>query len=522
MEINAAAGAPAGVSVWPEPDANKIAETHTGLVFLVGDRAYKVKKPVATDFLDFTSAASRELACAHEVELNRRLAPRSYLGVAHFTLVGETPEPVIVMRRHPDARRLATMVRRGEPLDEPLADIALLLARFHAGAHRGPDVDEQARADAVAARWQENLAELAGYARGRVPGLDPAAVTETARLAEGFIAGRSDLFDRRIAEGRIVDGHADLLADDIFCMPEGPALLDCLEFDDRLRYVDVADDLAFLAMDLEFLGRPDLAEVFASRYAQFSGDDAPVALRHFYIAYRAGVRAKVDCVRYTQGRAESALDAQRHLDIALSHLRAGAVRLILVGGGPGTGKTTVAGALAESLAKSTVTQVISTDDVRAELVRRGELTGEPGVLGQGLYSRENVDAVYDEVLRQARGGLREGRSVILDGTWRDEGYRERARRLAAETSATMVELACVAALDASITRIRSRTESSSQVTPEIATALADHPGTGAWPGAHPIDTTRELAESIAEATEVCLTAQNPVAQKTSRPNEPTR
>ena len=88
------------------------------------------------------------------------------------------------------------------------------------------------------------------------------------------------------------------------------------------------------------------------------------------------------------------------------------MRLILVGGGPGTGKTTVAGALAESLAKSTVTQVISTDDVRAELVRRGELTSEPGVLGQGLYGRENVDAVYDEVLRQARGGLREGRSVI--------------------------------------------------------------------------------------------------------------
>lgn len=509
MEMNEPAGVPADISVCPEPEPNHITETHTGLVFLVGDRAYKVKKPVATDFLDFTTPASREQACAHEVELNRRLAPGSYLGVAHFSLLGEAPEPVIVMRRHPDDRRLATMVRRGEPLAGSLADIAMLLSRFHADAHRGPEIDEQARADAVSARWQENLTELTGYARGRVPGLDLAAVRETARLAEGFIAGRSELFDRRIAERRIVDGHADLLADDIFCMPEGPALLDCLEFDDRLRYVDVADDVAFLVMDLEFLGRSDLAEAFVGRYAEFSGDDAPPTLRHFYVAYRAGVRAKVDCVRYVQGRAESASDAQRHLAIALGHLRAGAVRLILVGGGPGTGKTTVARALAES----TAAQVISTDDVRAELVRRGDLIGEPGVLGRGLYSRENIDVVYDEVLRQARTALRQGHGVILDGTWREEVDRERARRLAAETSSAMVELACVAGLDASIARIRLRTESTSQVTAEIATALAEHQGGGVWPRAYPIDTTRALAESVAEATRICCSAQKPSTQK---------
>ena len=143
------------------------------------------------------------------------------------------------------------------------------------------------------------------------------------------------LFTHRVTDGRIVDGHADLLADDIFCMPEGPVLLDCLEFDDQLRYVDGIDDAAFLAMDLEFSGRQDLGDYFLAEYSRLAGDSAPRSLTDFYIAYRAVVRAKVDCVRVSQGHPDAAADARRHIDIALEHLRAGTVRLIMIGGGPG-------------------------------------------------------------------------------------------------------------------------------------------------------------------------------------------
>jgi aminoglycoside phosphotransferase family enzyme/predicted kinase len=471
------------------------------MVFLVGDRAYKVKKPVVTDFLDFSTLERREHACAHELVLNSRLAPDSYLGLAHFTPPGGVPEPVIVMRRHPDELRLATMVRHGEPVEDHLTAVALVLSRFHASASRGREVDAQGRVDAITARWQENLAELQRYADGVVPGLDPEVVAEISRLASTFIAGRSVLFARRIGERKIVDGHADLLADDIFCLDEGPALLDCLEFDDDLRYVDIIDDAAFLAMDLEFLGRPDLAAMFLRNYTRVSGDDAPAALCDLYVAYRAVVRAKVDCVRHTQGSVGAADDARRHLEIAREHLRAGAVRLILVGGGPGTGKTTLARSLAEDIGA----QVISTDDVRAAMVRFGEITGTPGVLDEGLYTPENIDAVYDGVLRRANLGLCEGRSVVLDGTWHDPRHRELARRLAAEAGAVVVEFACTAPLDATVARVRSRTDTSSQVTPEIATALADRVE-DAWAGAHPIDTTGPQADSVAQARALCSLA----------------
>jgi aminoglycoside phosphotransferase family enzyme/predicted kinase len=477
----------------------QIAETHTGMVFLVGDRAYKIKKPVVTDFLDFSTLERREHACAHEVALNSRLAPDSYLGVAHFTPPGGDPEPVVVMRRHPDALRLATMVRHNEAVEEQLAAVAVVLARFHASASRGREVDAQGRLDAIAARWQENLAELQRYADDGVPGIDLGLVAEISRLARDFIAGRAVLFARRIGERKIVDGHADLLADDIFCLPDGPALLDCLEFDDHLRYVDVIDDAAFLAMDLEFLGRPDLAAQFLHSYLRQSGDDVPNCLCDFYIAYRSVVRAKVDCVRHTHGSDGAADDVRRHLEIAHGHLRAGAVRLILVGGGPGTGKTTLSRSLAEEIGA----QVISTDDVRAEMVRLGEIAGTPGVLGEGRYTLENVDAVYDGVLRRAHLDLCEGRSVVLDGTWRNPHHRELARRMAADAGAVEIEFVCTAPLEATVARVRDRTVTTSQVTPEITTALADR-AEEVWAGAHRLDTTGPRADAVAQARDICF------------------
>lgn len=476
----------------------EIHETHTGLVILVGDRAYKGKKPVVTDFLDFSTVQRREEACEREVRLNSRLAPDSYLGVAHLSdPAAGTPEPVVVMRRYPDALRLASMVRRGEPVEGHLSAIARKIAQFHARATRSRSVDACAKVPAIAARWQENLTELHGHA-GAV--LASATVIDVERLAMQFIAGRGGLLEDRITERRIVDGHGDLIADDIFCLSDGPILLDCLEFDDHLRYVDGLDDAAFLAMDLEFLGRRDLADFFLDEYRLRAKDPAPKALTHFFIAYRAVVRAKVDCIRVGQGDLGAADDARRHLDLALEHLRAGTVRLVLVGGGPGTGKTTLAGAVSERLGAT----VISTDDVRREMQANGDLEGVVGVYDAGLYSPDKVDAVYATMLRRSRVLLAHGRSVILDGTWRDAQHREDAREVARKAHCPTVELACSVAIDEAVARIDSRVSATSDANPQIAAAIARDQQT--WVGAHHIDTARPLGDSVAEAQEICCVA----------------
>ncbi|MDH6194014.1 aminoglycoside phosphotransferase family enzyme/predicted kinase [Mycobacterium frederiksbergense] len=471
----------------------QVHETHTGVVVLLGDRAYKAKKAIATDFLDFTTLAQREAACRREVALNSRLAPDSYLGVAHLLgPQGGEAEPVVLMRRYADSMRLSSMLECGHSVENWLNSIAETLADFHRAAERGPLIDEQGSVRAIAARWDENLTELQRY-----PHISANSVHDLRRLTDQYMAGRTELFTSRISDRRIVDGHADLLADDIFCSPRGLAILDCLEFDDTLRYVDGIDDASFLAMDLEFLGRGDFGALFLDRYMKYADDTAPRSLTDFYIAYRAVVRAKVECVRAEQGHPEAAIAARRHVDLALKHLRSGTVQLIIVGGGPGTGKSTVSHALTQQLGAV----VVSTDDVRRKMRDTHAIEGEPGALNAGLYAPQNVAVVYDEVLVRAREQLANGVSVILDGTWRDPHQRQRAHQLAADAHTPIVEFTCSVSLDGAASRIRSRSSTTSDATPEIAAALAEHDRD--WPSGHNIDTSRPLADSVTEALQVC-------------------
>lgn len=478
--------------------APDVRETHTGVVVLVGDRAYKAKKPVVTDFLDFSTPERREAACAREVELNSRIAPDSYIGVSHLSdPTGGPPEPVIVMRRYADALRLASLVKRGESVEHHVAAIAEAVARFHQRATRSRAIDWSGNVAAIRARWTENLDEL----RLQPPTASATEdIDEVRRLANQFIDGRAALFAQRVNGRRIVDGHGDLLADDIFCLPDGPVLLDCLEFDDDLRYVDCIDDIAFLAMDLDYLGRRDLSDHLVQTYLRLTDDPAPMSLQHFYIAYRAVVRAKVDCIRAGQGDAAALGNARRHLDVAREYLRTGAVRLILVGGGPGTGKST----LARALGKRLQADVLSTDDVRRELSQTGEIDGTRGDYNTGLYKPDNVGAVYTTMLQRASLLLASGHTVILDGTWRDVDHRQLARETARRGCCPMVELACTVSLEQAQARILERRGTTSDATPEIATAIAGDMHN--WGGAHLIHTNGPLGDSVAEAHQICCLA----------------
>ena len=189
--------------------------------------------------------------------------------------------------------------------------------------------------------------------------------------------------DGRAAAGLIRDGHGDLLSDDIYCLPDGPRVLDCLEFDDRLRWIDVLDDAAFLAADLERLGRPDLGRLFLDQWAGFIGYPHVPSLEHHYVAYRAFVRAKVALLRGEQGDQSGPPAAKDLAVVALRHLQAAAVTMVLVGGAPGTGKTTLAAGLAEQLG-----WIALSTDVRRELA---------STHAQDPYSPEAKRATYAEL-----------------------------------------------------------------------------------------------------------------------------
>lgn len=475
----------------PHDAAAQVHETHTGVVLLCGDRAYKAKKPVVTDFLDFGTIEARERACRRELELNRRLAPDVYLGLGHLTdPEGGPSEPIVVMRRMPEAARLSAQLAAGTVTVVELTALANELARFHRTATRSAEIDRAGTPAVLRRRWRILLRSLAAEPAGAID-LDQLARVQ--RLALRFIEGRTPLLAARIAEGRMVDGHGDLLAEDIFALAEGFRILDCLDFDDQLRYVDCLDDAAFLAMDVEFLGAPAHAEEFLDSYLLAAGDAPPAALRHHYIAYRAMVRAKTDRMRAAQGDPDSAAHARRHLEIAAQHLGSAAIRLVLVGGLPGTGKSTVAA----QLATHTGAEVISSDTLRAGLRRSGVVVGGSNRYDEGAYRPDARALVYEELLSHARDRLEHGVSVILDASWLDSGHREQARILAAQTHTDLIELRCACPQQLAARRLHDRPTGDSDATPKIAEAMSA--AASAWPEATVLDTDHPITESTETA-----------------------
>jgi uncharacterized protein len=474
--------------------APAITETHISVLVALGDRVYKLKKPVSFGFLDFSAREARQRACHREVELNRRLAPDVYLGVADVVGEdGEVCDHLVVMRRMPASRRLSTLVRSGAPIDGELRDIARRLAVFHAAAPTGPEIATAARIDQVQAVWEANFAEVAPFV-GRV--LDRQTCDRVESLVRRYLSGRSSLFDHRIALGAARDGHGDVQAEDIFCLDDGPRILDCIEFDDRLRYGDVLADVAFLAMDLERLGAPAAATSFVHSYEELAGTTFPPSLLHHYIAARAHVRAKVACLRYGQGDTGAATVANELLDLARRHLEAARVRLVLVGGLPGTGKST----LAERLAGETGWMLLRSDEIRKDLAGVAHTPPAPVAPGEGLYGPELTAETYAELLDRAARALEQGESVVLDASWADARHRDAAASLARSTVSDLVELCCCAPADLAGQRIRARlarNDGPSDATPDVAAAMADR--FDPWPASVAVDTAGALSSSVAVA-----------------------
>lgn len=467
-----------------------VAETPSAAVYFAGEHAYKLKKPVNLGFLDFTTLEARAAACTRETELNRRFAPDIYLGVANVRdPAGEICDHLVVMRRMPAERRLAALVRAGAPVDGPVRQVARILATAHARAPRSAQISAEGSAEALARRWRDNITQTAAVA-GQLLTAD--AFVEIDGLVREFLAGRGPLLQQRIDDGRVVDGHGDLLADDIYCLDDGPRILDCLDFDDQLRWLDGLDDTACLVMDLDRLGAAGLGRRFADWYSEFAGDTSPASLRHHYVAYRAFVRAKIAYIKASEGAIEAGRDARQLTDLTVRHLRAGLVTLVLVGGLPGTGKTTLASNVGANLGWA----VLSSDQVRKELAGIPPDADGRSAFGAGIYTPSWTAQTYGEMLRRAGELVAHGESVLLDASWTSSELRSAAADLARAAHAHLIELRCAAAPEVADQRLRTRPRGASDAGPEIAAKLAA--AAAPWPDAIVIDTGGLAAAAAAD------------------------
>ena len=314
---------------YPHPAADvRVIQTHISVVFLAGEFAYKVRKPVRLGFLDFSTLELRHADCQDEVRLNRRMAPDVYLGVVGITNAngvrvegpGEPAEWAVRMRRLPEGATLLDRLQRGE-LTVPLIErVGEMVADFHRTADGGEHVAAFGRLAVVAENARANFAESEPEVGVTV---DRATFDRVRELTEQQLAALGPLIEARAARAVPRDTHGDLHLDHVYLLPDRPPphdllAIDCVEFSPRFRFADPVADAAFLVMDLTFRGRRDLADTFADAYFRHSGDADGRRLLPFYTAYRAVVRAKVEGLTVREPEVPEA-DRQRNRTLARRH-----------------------------------------------------------------------------------------------------------------------------------------------------------------------------------------------------------
>lgn len=439
-------------TVFPHPADNiDCIETHASWVILAGDYAYKIKKPVNFGFLDFSTLEKRRDACEEELRINQRTAPMLY-----EALVGIRENPAAItqdnigaveyairMRRFPQFALLSTVLQNTPDALALTDHLAGHVAGFHAGAGVAPPHSPYGTPESVLAPVQDNFRQLDEL-------IDTPALTQTLRATEewtrqAFMQLKSD-FARRRQDGHVRECHGDMHLGNIVVLDGNPVLFDALEFNASLRWIDVISDVAFLVMDLQMSGRPDLGWHFLNRWLEHSGDYAGLKLLPWYLCYRAMVRAKVAALRLAQveGDARNAVQAQcqSYLELAARYTRPRERALVITHGISGSGKTRHS---------QVVTDQCGLIRIRADVERKrlfGLMATEssrhiPG----GIYTEEANHRTQRHLEQQARMVLQAGFPVLVDATFIRHAPRESMRAVASSMQVPWFVLAFEAAPD---------------------------------------------------------------------------
>ena len=434
---------------YPEaPQSIELVQTQMSFVFLTDNYVYKVKKAVNLGYLDYTTLEKRHFYCQKEVELNRRLCPEVYLGVVPITrdkrkiLIqgkGEAVEYAVKMRRLPREAMMDVLLMNNKVTPEMLTSVAQKLAAFHQKAETSASISAFGDINAIRQNTGENFIQTKKYVSTTI---SQDKYQHIKGYTEGFIKKNTPLFRRRVKERKIRDCHGDLHAAHI-CFANDICIYDCIEFNDRFRYCDVASEVAFLAMDLDHYGRADLARIFVSSYLDRSQDRELLKLLNFYKCYRAYVRGKVEGFKLDDpyiapAEKRQALEiASSYFDLAHAYIKSKPV-LFITSGLVGTGKTF----LAQALAKRLGLVVISSDITRKQLASIPLTEHRFEEFDSGIYSPEFSRKTYAQMFAAAKAILADGGSVILDASFIKAKERLKAKGLAEEMGADFLIIEC--------------------------------------------------------------------------------
>ncbi len=439
---------------WPEPlppDARfEMIETHISTLLLAGDSAIKLKKPLALGFLDFSTPALRHHYCTEELRINRRTAPDLYRAVLPITGTREAPrlggdgpamDWALWMRRFDNTQLYDRLARAGKLTAAHIDALAAVIADFHAGLSPSPP---GYGAPEVAASWaRDNLQSLAGAGlAGGVPEPARECLRSLAAWSEAQFARLTPLMKQRHAEGAVVEGHGDLHLGNIVQHAGRPLLFDAIEFNPELRHLDRLSDVAFTFMDLLDHGLPRLGWRLLSQTLECSGDYAGLPLLRCFAVYRALVRAKVALIGAHQADTTEAMQATmvatRRIELAhaLAHPRL--PQLIITSGLSGSGKSTIALALAESLGAVRIRSDV--ERKRLHGLAPTDRLADPAV----LYNKDSTTSTYQRLIDAAAAALDGGVPAVIDAAFLRRDERDAMRAMARERRAVFTIVECTA------------------------------------------------------------------------------
>ena len=442
----------------PDVKSVKILQTHISYVAITGKYAYKIKKAVNFGFLDFSTLEKRKHFCEEELRLNKRLSPDIYLKVIPITQEkdklsingeGEIVEYALKMKEFPQDQIMSSLLKKGKINEEIIERLCSRIVEFYKVSEDTEEITEFGELDSVKQNIDENFEQTESVI-GKT--ISKQTFDFIKSVNNEFFKNKKSIFEKRTQAGFIKDCHGDLHSGNIVVTKEGKInIFDCIEFNKRFRFIDVASDIGFLAMNLDYLNWPYLSSFLIRSYVEKSKDSSLFEILNFYKSYRAYVRGKVigfalQDTNIAEDESKKLTEvAKKYFDLSKYYASLVSIQiniskpiLFMVSGLTGTGKSTLSGKIAVDYNAV----YLNTDIVRKEIEGIDKFERHHDQPNTGLYAPEKINTTYKSVIEKAEEILKQGKNVVIDATFQKNIHREMAKKAADKNNAIFVPILC--------------------------------------------------------------------------------